>query len=52
MLNVFRGRIPFPSYRVFAPTNGDLQRIVVKEEVRSSKFFFRGFLVTEVDNRP
>ena len=34
MLNVFLGRIPFPNYRLAEPSSGELQTIVVKEEVR------------------
>lgn len=33
MLNVFLGRKPFPNYRLVQPTSGQLEKIIVKEEV-------------------
>lgn len=39
MLNVFLGRKKFPDYRLVPPPNGELQKIIVKEDVRKSRFF-------------
>lgn len=33
MLNVFLGRKPFPNYRLVQPTSGQLEKIIVKEDV-------------------
>lgn len=35
MLNIFRDRTPSPKYRLVTPPNGELEKIVVKEEVRN-----------------
>ena len=34
MLNIFRGRVPAPNYRLVAPPSGQLETLVVKPEVR------------------
>ena len=33
MLNVFRGKMPSPSYRLVAPPSGELESVTVLEEV-------------------
>lgn len=33
MLNVFLGRKPFPNYRLVQPASGQLEKIIVKEDV-------------------
>lgn len=33
MLNIFLGRKPLPEYKLVPPPNGQLQEIIVKEEV-------------------
>lgn len=42
MLNIFRGRTALPNYRLVAPPNGELQTLVVKEEVRTGLAHFMG----------
>jgi phenylalanyl-tRNA synthetase beta chain len=34
MLNIFLGRDSLPNYRLVAPPDGQLQTIIVKEDVR------------------
>ena len=34
MLNIFLGRKPLPDYKLVQPSNGQLQEIIVKEDVR------------------
>jgi phenylalanyl-tRNA synthetase beta chain len=36
MLNIFLGRKPLPEYKLVPPPNGQLQEIIVKEEVSIS----------------
>lgn len=33
MLNIFLGRKPIPNYRLIEPSSGQLEKIVVKEDV-------------------
>ena len=33
MLNIFLGRKPIPNYRLVEPSSGQLEKIVVKEDV-------------------
>ena len=33
MLNIFRGRVPSPNYRLVQPPSGQLETLVVKPEV-------------------
>ena len=33
MLNIFLGRQPIPNYKLAEPANGELQTIIVKEDV-------------------
>jgi hypothetical protein len=33
MLNIFLGRKPLPNYRLVEPDNGQLEKIIVKEDV-------------------
>lgn len=33
MLNIFLGRKPLPNYRLVEPSSGQLEKIVVKEDV-------------------
>lgn len=33
MLNIFLGRQPLPNYKLVEPANGELQTIIVKEDV-------------------
>lgn len=40
MLNVFLGRTKFPDYRLVPPPNGELQKLIVKEDVRNTSPFF------------
>lgn len=35
MLNIFRGRVPAPNYRLVQPPNDQLETLVVKPEVSS-----------------
>lgn len=43
MLNIFLGRRPLPNYRLVQPANGELQKIIVKEDVsQASKHRFEG----------
>lgn len=40
MLNIFLGRQPLPNYRLTKPANGELEKIIVKEDVsRPLKLF-------------
>jgi len=41
MLNIFRGKKPIPNYRLVAPPDGDLQTLIVHEEVGCSDTFRR-----------
>ena len=34
MLNIFRGKVQAPNYRIATPPNGELQTITVHKEVR------------------
>lgn len=36
MLNIFLGRKSLPNYRLVEPANGELQKIIVKEDVSGS----------------
>jgi hypothetical protein len=36
MLNIFLGRKPLPNYRLVEPAGGELQKIIVKEDVSDS----------------
>jgi phenylalanyl-tRNA synthetase beta chain len=33
MLNIFLGRKPLPNYRLVEPSNGQMEKIIVKEDV-------------------
>lgn len=35
MLNIFLGRKPLPNYKLVEPASGQLEKIIVKEDVRT-----------------
>lgn len=37
MLNIFLGRKPLPSYKLVEPSSGQLESIVVKEDVSDNQ---------------
>jgi hypothetical protein len=41
MLNIFLGRKPLPNYRLVEPAGGELQKIIVKEDVSDSRQDFQ-----------
>jgi phenylalanyl-tRNA synthetase beta chain len=38
MLNIFLGRKPLPNYRLVPPASGELEKIVVKEDVSKDHY--------------
>jgi len=52
MLNIFLGRKPLPNYRLVPPASGELQTIIVKEDVRKDCSWKKDEHSLNKNNRP
>ncbi|KAI1005721.1 Phenylalanine--tRNA ligase beta subunit [Podosphaera aphanis] len=48
MLNVFRGKIPFPNYRLVEPKNGDTETITVSPDTQMVRPYIAGAILRNV----
>ncbi|PGH32457.1 phenylalanine-tRNA ligase, beta subunit [[Emmonsia] crescens] len=48
MLNIFRDRTPSPKYRLVTPPNGELEKIVVKEETMKIRPYISGAILRNI----
>ncbi|KAF9895379.1 phenylalanine--tRNA ligase subunit beta [Aspergillus nanangensis] len=49
MLNIFLGRKPLPNYQMAKPANGDLQKIIVKEDTMKIRPLVSGAILRNVN---